>query len=152
MSLFNPLADAVVALLNAQTFSQQFTATRVYDSTRALETLGTLRVDVILGDRKSTPLDRSRQKDDIRVEVAVRQVVSRSAGLTEETAILDGLVALVEELDAFLSARANRRPPGAEWAGWQGSELVYPFLPAHVRDNRQFTSLLRLSYFVVRDP
>lgn len=148
-ALFTPLADAIVTLLNAQTFATAFTATRIYDPLRPLEENETLRIDVVLGDRKSDPLDRSRLTEDVRVEVAARQVISAAAGSAAETTALDALVALVEEINTFLCAPAQRRP--VAWAGWQRSELVYPYLPAHLREKRQFTSLLRMSYLVVTD-
>lgn len=151
VTLLTTLADAVVTLLNGHAFSQAFTAVRVYDAMRPLDTLETLHIDVILGDRKSEPLNRLLQKDDVRVEVAARQVVNQPAGSAEETAALDALVVLMEEIDTFLSAPAQRRPTNASWAGWQGSELVYPYLPSQLRTSRQFTSLLRLTYLVARE-
>ena len=155
MSVISPfigLASAVAAMLNAESasggFSRQFTAQRIYDPMRPMETLETMAVDVILGDKKCEPMDRQRQKNTVRIEVCVRQVIRPAAGSVEEQAALDELVNFVEEIDNFLSSHDNRRPPLAQYAGWQDSELVYPFLPKHLRESRQFTSLLRQTYFV----
>ena len=153
MATFIPLADAIVAMLNGHTFtSAQFPpAERIYDALRNLEELENLRVDVLLGDKKQEPIDRTRMQNHPRIEIAVRRVIKAEAGSKEEKAQLDGLVAFVEEIDDFLSMHDNRRPLGAPWAAWQGSELVYPFLPLQLR-RRQFTSLLRMTYFVCTDP
>ncbi|MGO8691637.1 MAG: hypothetical protein ACLQLG_18615 [Thermoguttaceae bacterium] len=153
VNLFVPLADAVTSLLNSGSFSEKFTATRIYDPLRPLETLETLRVDVVIGDRKCAPFDRSRQKEEPRIDVCIRQVVNAPAGSAAETAILDGLVGLMEEIDTMFSAPANRTlPPGGNgWARWQNSDLVVPFMPKKLRDDRLFYSLLRLNYLVVTD-
>jgi len=151
MATFVPLADAIKDMLNGHEFSRQFTAVRLYDSLRDIETLETMRVDVLLGDKVSSPMDRSRQENTIRIEIAVRQVVKSLAGSDEETAELDALVAFLEEIDDYLTDPANRRPANAPWAGWQKSELLYPFVLAQLR-GRIFASVLRLSYYVATGP
>jgi hypothetical protein len=148
MSIFAPLADAVAALLNANEFSMPFVAQRVYDPMRPMETMEQLRVDVVLGDKKCHPMDRARQQNDVRIEIVVRQVISPPAGSVQEQEALDALLALMESIDDYMCLQANRRPPDAPWAGWQESELVYPFLPKHLRESRQYTSLLRITYLV----
>ena len=148
-SFFVQLADAVVSLLNAGKFSREFQAQRVYDPLNTnLGDFENFRVDVVLGDRKQEPLDRSRQKNSPRIEIIFRQLIKRAKGSDEEKADLDALVEFVESVDSWISLPANRRPPAASFAGWQGSELVYPFVPAQLRDSRLFISLLRLTYFV----
>ena len=149
--LFIPLAEAVLKTLNAQEFSRPFRATRIYDALRQLPEMEQMRVDVLLGDRKSEPLDRSRMKNVVRIEIAVRQVIKGEAGSELEQQELDALVAFCEEIDDCLSDRSQRRLTAAPWAVWQGTEMVYPFLPQYLR-GRQFTSLLRASYFVATGP
>ena len=150
ISPFIGLADAVVALLNGNVaaggFSQNFAAERIYDPMRPMETMETLRVDVVLGDKKCHPLDRSRQHNMLRIQIAARQVIKAAAGSSAEMAALDNLVNFMEEIDNFICLPANRRP--VAYCGWQESELVYPFLPKHLRESRQFTSLLTQTYFV----
>ena len=149
MATFIPLADAVKEMLNANEFSRQFTAARIYDPLRKLDEMETMRVDVLLGDKQIQALDRTRLHNDCRIEIAVRQVIKPLVGSDAEQTELDDLVGFMEEIGDFLAVPANRRPPAANWAGWQKSELVYPFLPAHLRGSHQFTSLLRITYFVV---
>jgi len=148
MSLYTPLADAVVSLLNANTFSQPFTAQRVYDPMRPMETMEQLRVDVVLADKKCHPMDRSREANEVKIDIFVRQVINAPAGSQQEQTQLDGLLSLMEDISDYMNLQANRRPPNALWAGWQESELVYPYIPSHLRSARQYTSLLRLTYFV----
>ena len=147
-SFFLNLADAVVALLNGnvENFPQPFAAQRMYDPLRQLGELETLQVDVILADRKQQILDRTRQQHDPRIEILFRQKIRAAEGSQEWINQLDALVYLVEEVDAFLSAPANRVP--VAYAKWQESELVYPFVPQHLRSAQQFSSLVRVRYAV----
>ena len=99
---------------------------------RALDAMGgTLWVDVVCGDKTCAPLDRSRQKETLHVDIVVRQVITGvAAGSSEETALLEGLMATVESIDRYLSAPAQRAipaPPAARLAVWQGSETVVPY-------------------------
>jgi hypothetical protein len=156
MASFTPLADAIAAMLNSPSFATAVGApvgqvNRIYDSNRNLEDLETQQIDVLLGDKKCTPLDRTRQKNTIRIEIAIRQAIRALAGSDDETTQLDNLVALMEDIDDYFSTWANRRPPNAPWAAWQESELLYPFLVPQLRA-RIFASVLRLTYFVVTGP
>ena len=152
-SVLIQLADAVKTMLNQASaqglFSKQFAAERIYDAMRPLEEMETMRVDVVLGDRKQVPLDRSRQQNTLRVEICIRQIVTEEAGSAAEKAKLDALVSFMEEIDQYTSLPGHRRPPAFTAAGWQGSELIYPFLPRQLRESRQFISLLRLTYLAV---
>jgi hypothetical protein len=150
-SLLAPLGDAVVTLLNASTFSTPFTATRLYDAMRPLETLEQLRVDVVLGNRPCSPFDRSRQKNEPKIQIVARQKVAAPAGSPAETAILDTLLGLMESIDELFSSPGNRTlPPGEEgWAKWQQSEVTVPYLPAALREDHIFYSLLTLQYLVI---
>jgi hypothetical protein len=155
-ALLTPLADAVVASLNTQFSPDTFTAQRVYDAMRALDSMGsTLWVDIVVGDKQCEPLDRSRQKNHLHVDIIVRQVITGvAAGSSGETTLLDGLMALVESIDTYLSAPKQRvmpAPPAARLAVWQGSETVVPYSPKKLREQRLFYSLLRLSYLAVTD-
>ena len=150
-ALLVPLADAVTSLLNANTFSQKFTATRVYDAMRPLETLSALTVDVVIGDKESDPLDRTRQRETPNIDIVVRQVIAAPSGSADEANAIDALIALVESFDSCITDPANRRPAGAAWAAWQHSKLVMAYSPRKLREQRLFYSVLRVTYLVVTD-
>jgi len=150
-SFFIQVADSIVEELNeapADTFSRPIgTVARIYDPTRELPDLSKLRVDVVLGDRKSSAISRVMQKNLVRIDIAFRQKVDGEPDSDAETAELDGLVAFVEEVEGFFDG-PPRRLKYADFAVWQQSDLVYPYLPSHLGGKRQFTSMLRLTYVV----
>lgn len=147
-SFFIQTADSIVQELQeapADSFARSLgKIERIYDPQRQPEGLEELRVDVILGDRKTKPISRALKENDCRVDIGFRQVVKSPAGSTDEQAELDALIELVEQVEAFFT-NPPRRLKYADFAAWTETELVYPYLPSHVR-TRQFTSILRLTY------
>ena len=82
------------------------------------------------------------------MEIAFRQVIrGEPENAIERRQSLDELVALAEEVEAFFTD-PPRRLKYADFAMWDNTELLYPYLPAHLDKKRQFTSLLRLTYVV----
>src|SRR5208283_5985613 len=153
MAIFAPLALAIRDQLIFAQANDQFAKTAALiesplDGLREDEELRELRVDVLIGDKTCEPMDRYRQKNTARLDVVIRQKIVAMAGSTEELNQVNNLMAYAEELDEYLSDHGNRRPPGAQWAGWQQSETVIPYSPRLLREDRLFYSLFRLSYFV----
>ena len=103
------IADAIAQELNAaqaadsSTFSQPFTATRVYDYWRELEETTTLRVDVVPEKQEDTPLSRSKWMGTGVVSIAVRQKIK-----PENVAAVDALTAFVGELRDFWTLPVRR--------------------------------------------
>ncbi len=157
MSIFAPLVKAIAEqLIAAQqiegTFSRTALIEHPLDGLREDEELKALRVDVLIGDKQCEPLDRARQKNTIRMDVVVRQTIKAARKSREEKKEVDGLLAYVEQLDDYLSAHDNRRPPNADWAGWQNSETIIPYSPQLLRQDRLFYAVFRLNYLVVTAP
>ncbi|HND54215.1 MAG TPA: hypothetical protein PLV92_17515, partial [Pirellulaceae bacterium] len=81
------LADAVVADLNAATFSQPFTAQRSYLPRWKLEELATIRVTVVPKDDVGERASRAQWQEDYQLDVAIQQRLGAN-----ETAQMDALV------------------------------------------------------------
>jgi hypothetical protein len=141
MAVILDVADAVVAQLNATTFSQPLTAERHYQSKFELSEMTELKVSVVPRSLASKTLDRNRDTFDYLIDVAVQQKNDMS-----QTA-LDALMALVEEMaDHFrtqpLAGYLNARCTDVK------NEPVYAL--EHLEELRSFTSVITLTYRVWR--
>jgi len=135
------LADAVVAELNATTFSQPLTAERHYQPVFELSEMAELKVSVVPRSVASKALDRSRDGFDYRIDVAVQRKVEPTMGN------LDALMELVEEIaDHFRTQRLSDFPQA------RCIEVVNEpvYANEHLEEFRQFTSILTLTYQVWR--
>jgi len=133
------IAQAVADALNAGNFSQEFTAERVALPQFRLRDMGALHVTVVPREVESEALSRAQDRYEVRVDVAIQKKVS-SLDKTE----LDPLLALVQEVADYL----NRRSMAG--AAWLKTENKPVYSPEHLRELRQFTSVLTLTYRVVR--
>jgi len=133
------VAQAVTDALNGQTFSMPFTAHRLALPIFTLEEMQTLHVTVVPREVASSPLDRARDEDEVKVDVAVQKKVAAAA--VEE---VDPLLALIQEIADFL----NRRAMGD--AVWKKTENKPVYAPEHLREKQQFTSVLTVTYRLVR--
>jgi len=139
MAVIIDVANAVVAALNAATFSRPVAAERRWQAEEELESLKDLKVAVIpVAVPSIEALDRSRLVREVEVDVVVQK---KTADLAET----DGLVALVEEIGNFLAMKRPTACPAAAWVG-----IASPVLcdPEHLRQYGLFTSVLALSYRV----
>ena len=133
------VAQAVADALNAHEFSVAFTAERMALPAFTLEEMQTLHVTVVPREIASSILDRARDEDEVKVDVAVQKKVASAA--VEE---VDPLLALVQEIADFL----NRTAMGD--ATWKKTENKPVYAPEHLREKRLFTSVLTLTYRLVR--
>jgi hypothetical protein len=148
------IADAVVAALNTAAnpappnppgppaepvFAQPFTAVRkvlpVYD----LAELAGVHVTVVPRGADVTGATRSASQYDLHVDVGVQKKLG--ADLEAETA---GMLALVDQIATFLA----RRPMGG--AAWVRAANDQAYLPDHLADKRLFTSVLTVTYRMMR--
>lgn len=145
MSLITAVADAVVAELNgapAGTFAQAFAAARHYRPQFDLAELKTLRVSVVPKGIAITGLMRSANQHDVSVDVAVQKKVNPA-----DSAELDGLMTLVEQIaDYFLLRRLTALPT----ALWTKTDNVPVYAPEHLEQKQVFTSVLTFTFRVVR--
>ena len=132
------IADAVVAELNGGSFSQAFTAERKYQPTYELSEMQTLHVTVVPKSVTTAIASRSDDQVDCAVDIGVQKKLGDDAD-TEA----DGLMALVEEIAAFLNRRALAGTPDAVWVRTANEPI---FSPEHFEQMRQFTSVLTVTY------
>lgn len=142
MAVITDLADAIVAELNAATFSQPITAERHYLPQFDLPEMKTLHVTVVPRGIVSGLSDRSRGQGDYSVDVAIQKRLT-----SDDNADIDPLLALVEEIADHFHARRLASYPNAVWLKTEQAVL---YAPEHIADLRQFTSVLTLTYRVVR--
>ncbi len=136
------ITDAVVTWLNAGSFSQDFTAERHYQPKFELAALSTLTVAVVPRSRDDEPFARNRNQLEVGVDIGV---MHKPADL--DNATLDALCDLVEEIIEYFHFR---RLAGMEVA-WVKTVNDPIFAPDHLRELRQFTSVISLTYRTVKD-
>ncbi len=142
MAVITDIADAIVAELNAATFSQPVTAVRHYLPQFDLKEMQTLHVTVVPRAIVLAGGDRSRSQGDYSVDVAVQKKFE-----TEENVELDPLTNLAEEIADYFRARRLVSFPNTAWIKTEQSVL---YSPEHIDELRQFTSVLTLTYRVLR--
>ena len=129
------LAELVKAELNDATFSQAFTATRVALPLFKLQDMDTLHVTVVPRDVDISLASRRDNFYEMGVDVAVQK---RLTGVGND--LVDPMVTLVQAIADHLTRRAMG---AARW----GATAVEPlYSPEHLREMRQFTSVIRLTY------
>jgi hypothetical protein len=142
MATITDIADAVVTELNGHTFSQTLTAVRYYRPVFDLGEMKTLHVSVVPKGVTIERADRSHNQYDFAIDVAVQKKLS-SGDATE----LDPLMSLVEEIADFFRLR---RLASCSSAIWVRTDNVPVYAPEHLEEFRQFTSVLTLTFRVVR--
>jgi hypothetical protein len=142
------IADAVVAELNAAQvdpapgFGQTFTATRAYRPVFDLADLKTLRVTVVPKGIEIINITRNANQNDVSVDVAVQKKVNPA-----DAAEMDALMTLVEKLGDFFRLRRLAALPTALWTK---TENVPIYSPEHLETKQVFTSVLTLTFRVVK--
>jgi hypothetical protein len=139
------IAEALVAALNGGSFSQAFTAQWIVDEEPDLKDLvDTLRVDVIPSTFESDLHTRNSTKDEYTLRIAVRKKIAAREPAAVRTEIT-GLLGLVEEIRAFVKLRDLDGTPRALWFRTEHRPI---YSPRHLRQLRQFTALLAVSYLM----
>jgi len=132
------LAEAVRKALNAAEFSVEFTAVRVAVPTYKLEDMGTLHVTVV---PRAVEIALGSRRDNayaMGVDVAVQQ---RLAAVDNDT--VDALIGLVQEIVDHMT---RRHLGDSSEARWRRTKVEPLYSPEHLREMRQFTSVIRLDY------
>lgn len=135
------ITNAVVAELNgvaAGTFAQTFVAARHYRPQFDLAELKTLRVSVVPKGIAITGLMRSANQHDVSVDVAVQKKVNPA-----DSAELDGLMTLVEQIADYFRLRRLTALP---MALWMKTENLPVYAPEHMEQKQVFTSVLTLTF------
>ena len=141
------IADAVPAALNAATLSQSFTAVRHYLPEFDLKEMETLHVSVVPAELDEETADRTRDRAEYKIHVAVQKRVAKQDPPGLDTAAIDALMQLVEEIDDLFR---HKRLAGYEQAHWAKTENKPIYDPKHLKEHGQFTSLLVFTFRVTR--
>lgn len=107
MPLITQVAEAVVAELNATTFSQPITAVRSYLPRVELADLKALKVMVVPSSVTVAAASRSQTQRDVAIDVAVQKKLGQ-----EQNPSLDPLLALAEEIAEHFRAKRLDSFPG----------------------------------------
>lgn len=150
------IADALVTALNGGTFETPFEAERSYGAwDERLETFETLQVDVVpltVPNPEDQGLaTRGSLKYDYSIDVIVRKRFgAKDQGATGQisNAKIDPLVRLTEQILEFVPMREL---VDYDEAIWQSSRLRFLAYRKHLREWRQYTGLVRVSYAVLKE-
>ena len=142
MAIITDIAEAVKDELNDSEFSQTFKAVRAYQPVYELPEMKTLHVTVVPRGVEVETSARNLVQHDYGIDVAVQKRFDKN-----EPDELDPLMTLVEEIIAFFRLRRLEDVPTAICVK-AANEPVYS--PDHMEKFRQFTSVIRLTFRVVR--
>jgi hypothetical protein len=142
MPLVTDIADAVVAALNAATFSLPLTAERHYVPRFDLADMQTLHVSVVPKERTDQLAARGGAQQDVAVDIAVQQKLA-----SDDLADIDPLLALAEEIGGHFRGKRLDSFPEAIWVKTEHRPI---YAPEHLEQLRQFTSVLTLTFRVIK--
>jgi hypothetical protein len=141
------IADAVVAALNLATLREPVTVKRFYLPEFDLKEMDSLHVSVVPAEMDEEVADRSRDRAEYKIHVAVQKRVVRNDPPGLDEAAIDALMQLVQEIDDLFRHKPLAAFPPASWAKTENRPI---FDPKHLKDHGQFTSLLVFTFRVMR--
>jgi hypothetical protein len=136
------IADAIVAALNGEAFSQPFTAVRGYLPTFDLHELNELKVTVVPKEDDGKLDTRDASTHEYAIDIGIQKKPS-----TIDNPDLDPLMRLTQEIaDYFLFGKQAA-----------GATLISPsvrilYFQEHLQKLRQFTSVITLTFRGWRQP
>ena len=142
MAVITDIADAVTAEINAGSFSQPVSATREYLPAFELADMQTLRVTVVPRSVTTLPGGRAHNQYDYAIDVAVQKKLDAA-----DNAEIDALMTLVDELADHLRFKRLTDYPNAAWLK---TENVPVYSPEHLEQLRQFTSVITITFRIMR--
>jgi hypothetical protein len=131
------IADAITAELNGNSFSQPFTAQRLYLPIYDLKTMSDLKVSVVPKGLSTSSLDRTRDNFDYQIDVGIQKKTKNEIGT------IDALILLVEQISDYFRANPLASYPGARFISVENSQI---YAPDHLETMMQFTSVVTLTY------
>lgn len=139
MSKLTDLADAVTQLLNEAELSVEFTAERTLLPEYDIKSLKNVKISVVPKGIVTTQGTRIHSLDEIQVDIGIQKKIS---GESE----LDGLLQLVENIAGLFKPERLSSYPSAVCVKKE-NEPIYD--PEHLRQYRQFTSVLTLTFKIL---
>ena len=145
MALIPDIADAVVTALNSHAFSQPFTARRCYVPAFDLKDMKDLHVSIVPRGVELSGASRSMTQTDVQIDIGVQQKLP--ADTVGDQALIDALMRLVEEIADFFRTHRLTTCPNASWVKTENKPI---YSPEHLEQLRQFTSVLTLTFRILR--
>ena len=142
MSVLLLITDAVVESLNAASLSQELTAERHYQPVFDLPDMADLHVSVVPKGIEVLASSRNQNQHDYAIDIGIQQKVA-------DDSESDALMALAEEIaDHFRRGRVQVEGVGSIPVLKVGTEPI--FAPEHLTEKRVFTSIVTLTFRVLR--
>jgi hypothetical protein len=132
----------VAAELAGGDFSQAFEAQRRILPESELTELADLHVTVVPRSVEITASSRTFAQHDVQIDIGVQKKISKATD-TDVAALLG----LIEEIAEFLKRRALAAIPYAVWVKTANDPI---YSPDHLAEQRLFTSVLTLTYRVLK--
>jgi len=148
MSTIIEIADAIVAELNSPGepgFSMLVHAERHYKPTFDLAEMKDLRVTVVPRGVELSGASRSMTQTDVQIDIGVQRKLPADAA--SDAAEIDALMRLVEEIADFFRSMRLSACPNVSWVRTENKPI---YSPEHIEQLRQFTSVLTLTFRVLR--
>ena len=143
MSRTVDIAAAVVATLNANTFSPTFTAVRAYVPVYELADLESLHVTVLPVSVEQDQVDRVAMQELHRVAIGVQQRVD-----PDDLPAVDALTDLTQAIADYLRDRPLTDYPAAQWE----SAKIDPVYAADLLEtNRTYTGVVTTTYRLLHE-
>lgn len=142
-SVLAVLADDIVSVINAGSYSQPVTAARAYVHSVQLKNNDSLVVLVAPKDVGTEWLSRGERERQATFFISVMKRLELNANGLANNADVDSLVTLVEEIDSRLSA--NRLVTNGSFLS---SDLLPPVDGRHLIEWGQFTGVIEATYRV----
>ena len=142
MPVIADIADAVVASLNAASFSLPVTANRLLLPSFELPEMENLHVSVVPRSVQTLQASRNKNQFDYAIDVAVQQKLDAL-----DNATLDSLLGLVQEIDDHFRGRRLDSYPAAMWVRTENKPV---YSVEHLDQLRQFTSVLTFTFRLMR--
>ena len=136
------IADAVVAELNASALFAPCVAERSYAPLFELSEMKDLHVTVVPRGKTTAAHSRATTQEDVAIDVAIQMKLDKADN--EE---IDALMELVDQIAEYFKLKRLTACPDAAWIG---TEYRAIFSPEHLAKMRQFTSVLSLTFRIVR--
>mgnify|MGYP000070742956 CR=1 FL=1 len=142
MSVIIEVAEAVKTEIESQEYSQNVAVRRAYKPVYELADRETIQVTVIPAGVEISRVARGGDQYDVHIEVGIQKKFTN--GDNDE---LDPLMTLVEEItDLFRRKRFFGSPVGVS----MGVDNPHVFAPEHIDKKRMFTSVLSLTFRLIR--
>lgn len=149
MGNMSEISEAVKDYINAQTYSETFTAVRRYAPQYDLDDLTELIVTVVPATATAQTISRSAATYEIGIDIGVQKALT-GAEDCDLPASVDGLMDLVEEIEESIRFQSYALDSGAN-AFWVRSERTAAFEQEHMMGKTQtFTGVFRVFYKVTK--